>query len=299
MRRVLPLLAVLLIVSCTTSSPVSIPTPTPVPSRTEIPPTTTPTNTPIPTETEIVNNPNRTNWLLLGGDYRQHRQGTEYGNKTDVIILVSVLEGYVDPYQITMIQYPRNLYIPIRNMDDQWLFSVYGREDFTGLHYYWQQAFDVDLHGIFYINMDGFVKLIDDLGDLPGHPGKDGEAILAYLRDNDNNWNWGSYDKEKRALGIAYSLAKKVEDELTSNFFSTAKILFERWHGLIKTDVTELGQLTYLASIGWEARDGNYTIDFVQLEEPAIVRGETPLEVRGMIPATDLSEWHRDILEVR
>jgi anionic cell wall polymer biosynthesis LytR-Cps2A-Psr (LCP) family protein len=255
-------------------------------------------STPEPSPTYTYEPPERTNWLILGGDYRSHRQGTRYGDKTDVIILISVLQGYVDPYQVTMIQYPRNLYIPIEAMDDQWLFAVYGREGFPGLHYYWQQAFDIDLAGIFYINMDGFVKLIDDLGDLPGHPGKDGEAVLAYLRDNNNNWERGKYDAERRSLGIAYALAQKVADEITENPFATVKILFDRWHGLIRTDVVDAGQLAYLAYMGWEAKD-NYTIEFVQLEEPDIVRGETPLEVRGMIPATDLSEWHRDILEVR
>jgi hypothetical protein len=295
MRRWTLLLAALLLAACTTSIPTKDITrdlPTPSNPVDLVDPTLTPTD--LPTETPLPEKPRRTNWLLLGGDYRHHRRWTEYGNNTDVMILVSVLE--TDPMQITMIQYPRNLYIPINGMDDMWLFSVYGAEDMAGLHYYWQEAFDQPLHGIFYIHMDGFVKLVDDLGELQGHPGKDGEAILAYLRDNDNNWNRGTYDAERRALGIAYALAAKVEEMIVNEPVVLAGILFDRWHGLVMTDVADLGQLAFLVSLGWQAKSGGYEVDFVQLEEPVIVRGDTPLPVRGMIAREDLKAWHASIL---
>ncbi|KKL10549.1 hypothetical protein LCGC14_2554690, partial [marine sediment metagenome] len=65
--------------------------------------------TPVPTPTlEPVFE--RTNWLLLGGDYRAHRENTDFGNKTDVIVLVSILE--TDPMDIAVVQFPRNLYLP-------------------------------------------------------------------------------------------------------------------------------------------------------------------------------------------
>lgn len=307
MKKTLLLMLLILLTSCivqTTVTPTSMlkPTVSPPPTKTEIQPTTTPEPEPSPTE----EGPSRTNWLILGGDFKAHRQGTKYGNKTDVIILVSVLE--TDPVQVTMIQYPRNLYIEIPEMDNQWLFAVWGREGWEGLHYYWQQAFDVDLNGIFYINMDGFVKLIDDLGGLqmnsPEHWRDqnrimNGEEVLAYLRDNLNQWGYGTYDREERTLRVMQSISHKVENLITDDFFGLAQVLFTRWHGLVKTDITEIGQLAYLVSIGWQAKTNGYDVKTVQLEEPEIVRGDTPLEVRGMIPSTDLSEWHRSVKEVR
>ena len=41
----------------------------------------TPSLSPTPTEP-----PDVYNFLLLGGDHRRHRIGTDYGNKTDVIV---------------------------------------------------------------------------------------------------------------------------------------------------------------------------------------------------------------------
>ena len=80
----------------------------------------------LPTATfEFEPQPQRTNWLLLGGDYRAHREGTGYGNKTDVIVLVSILE--TDPIDIVVVQFPRTLYVPVEGMDDQWLSGVWGR----------------------------------------------------------------------------------------------------------------------------------------------------------------------------
>ncbi len=125
----------------------------------------------------------RTNWLLLGGDYRAHREGTDFGNKTDVIVLVSILE--TDPMDIAIVQFPRNLYLPIEGMNDQWLFAVWGREGWQGLHNYFQRAFGISLQGIHYVNMDSFEKVVDELG-------MDGTETLAYLRDNENHCEHGS-----------------------------------------------------------------------------------------------------------
>lgn len=306
MRRLALLGAALLLAAC-----MPLATSTRI-SRTNTPkiePTVTPrssvvtpshTNTPEPLgnwDNYAEGKPQRTNWLLLGGDYRAHRRGTGYGYNTDVIILVSVL--HTAPMQVTLIQYPRNLYMPLEGMDDTWLFRVWDAEEVPGIHYYWQEAFGQPIHGVFYIHMDGFVKLVDDLGGLRVWDAvdRDGEAVLAYLRDNDNNWNRGSYDYEQRALRVTMALAEKVKAMLVNNPVVLAGVLFDRWHGLVTTDISDLGQLAYLVGLGWRAKSGGYEVKQVQLEEPAIVRGETPLSTRGMIANEDLVQWHLDVLE--
>lgn len=291
--------SLILVLSFTAACSVSIePIPEPTPSRTAAP---TGTNTPLPTGTfeSFARTPDpddypptRMNFLLLGGDYRAHRRGTGYGNKTDVIVLVSILDTL--PVKITMIQYPRNLYLPLEGLEDQWLFGVYDRENTYGLYYYFQEAFDVDLHGIFFVNMDGFVKLIDDLG---GVGEMTGDQTLAYLRDNDNNWNRGSYDAEERVFKVLLWMADLVGESLAANPLVTAGVLFDRWHGLVTTDIATIDQLAQIARVAYNAYPGNWELRLAQLEEPAIVRGDTPLSTRGMIAVEDLIEWHSEVLE--
>ena len=295
MRRLIPLFLLLMISACSVPvEPVSTKIPAPTGTNTPIV-TMGPRekSTPRATHTPPPEPPTRMNFLLLGGDYRAHRRFTNYGNNTDVIVLVSILD--TNPVEITMIQYPRNLYIPIEGLQDQWLFNVYGMEDTPGLYYYWQEAFNVDLHGVFYVHMDGFVKLIDDLG---GVGNMNGEETLAYLRDNDNNWNHGSYDYEERVFKVLLWMADLVKESLAANPIVTAGVLLDRWSDLVTTDIANIDQLAQIARVGWNARDDNCKVRLAQLEEPDIIRGDTPLNVRGMLPATDLSEWHKKVLEV-
>ena len=248
----------------------------------------------LPTATfEFEPQPQRTNWLLLGGDYRAHREGTGYGNKTDVIVLVSILE--TDPMDIAVVQFPRNLYVPIEGMDDQWLFGVWGREGWQGLHQYFQRAFGISLQGIHYINMDSFERLVDD---LDGVNGMDGAETLAYLRDNENNWERGTYDAEQRVFKVLAALWDRGSTFLLSDPVAAANIVYSQWGDLFQTDLANLEQLYWLFTLGWKVRNNDYAIRWIQLEEPYIIRGDTPIiqdeqPMRGMIadPVTDLKVW--------
>lgn len=286
------LLLLLLCSSCTVA--VAPPTPTSVPS-----PTVAPSPTSFPQASPPVEALGRYNFLLLGGDYREHRAGTDKGNKTDVILLVSILME--NPTKITVVQFPRNLYVPVEAMDDQWLFHVYGREGFAGLHYYFQQVFDVDLHGIFYVNMDNFVTLVDGLGGLwiAGVGILDGEQTLAYLRDNTNNWGLGAYDAEGRQFKVLYALAEKIKTRFRENGLVTAKDLWGVYGGLLKTDLSEFEQIHYLAEMAWTIATKKYTVEHVRLGIPTVLRGETPLEVRGLVPADNLAHWMMEVLDGR
>ncbi len=249
----------------------------------------------IPVETPKKQRADRYNFLLLGGDYRSHRQGTNFGDKTDVILLVSILME--EPTKITAVQLPRNLYVPVEAMEDQWLFHIYSREGFVGLHYYFQQVFDIDLHGIFYVNMDGFVSLVDGLGGLWINEVMGGEQTLSYLRDNANNWDYGVYDAGGRQFKVLYALAEKVKTRFHEDALTTAKDLWGAYGNLLETDLSTFEQIHYLAELAWTIATKEYIVESVRLAEPVVVRGETPLEVRGLVPNENLKSWMSSVLE--
>ena len=289
MKRIL--LLALLCSACA----VAIPAPA-IPSA--VPPSAVaPSPTFPPTLTPPADIPGRYNFLLLGGDYREHRAGTDYGDKTDVILLVSILME--DPVKITVVQFPRNLYVPVEAMEDQWLFHVYSREGFTGLHYYFQQVFDVDLHGIFYVNMDNFITLVDGLGGLWVNGVMDGEQTLAYLRDNENNWEHGVYDAGGRQFKVLVALADKVKTRFHEDALTTAKDLWGAYGNLLDTDLSTFDQIHYLAELAWTIATKEYIVESVRLAEPTVVRDETPLEVRGLVPNEDLASWMTEVLDGR
>ncbi len=257
----------------------------------------------LPTATfEFEPQPQRTNWLLLGGDYRAHREGTGWGNRTDVIVLVSVLE--TDPMQITVVQFPRNLYVPVEGMDDQWLFGVWDREGWQGLHQYFQRVFGVSLQGIHYINMDSFVKVVDEMGGIrvqvvpTGFQPMTGAESLVYLRDNENNWELGSYDAGQRVFKVLAALWGRGSTFLLEDPVAAANIVYSQWGDLFQTDLANLEQLYWLFTLGWKVKNNDYEIRWIQLEEPYIIRGDTPIiqneqPMRGMVSAMDppLNVW--------
>lgn len=234
----------------------------------------------------------RTNWLLLGGDHRAHRTGTGWGNKTDVIVLVSVLE--TDPVEITIIQFPRNLYAPF-SMGDTWLFAVWDQFGWQGLHQYFQEVFGVILQGVFYVDMDGFVQIVDEMGGIRG---RNGDEVLAHLRDNENNWGMGSYDAEERVFEILSGLYFNAERMFFEDPIAGVDFILSSWGSLIQTDLSNVKQWYWIADtfLGIQGRQWNF--HWIQFEEPYIMRGDTPIiqngqPTRGMIvdPATNIKIW--------
>lgn len=235
----------------------------------------------------------RSNWLLLGGDYRAHREGTGWGDKTDLMILVSVLE--TDPLNLVAVQFPRNLYVPVPGMDDQWLFAVWGREGWAGLHRYFRSVFDIELNGIFYTDMDRFEALIDDLGGIsPAGSHLTGAEALAYLRDNDNNWYRGSYDVEQRGFRVLEAIWSRGFEYVRSDPVEATSFALARWGPLFETDLASIRDYYGLAELAYRLKTTEQVVRFIQLEEPYIARGDTPLEVRGMVPTVDLGLWMID-----
>ncbi len=238
------------------------------------------------------------NFLLLGGDFRDHRIGTEYGDKTDVMLLVSFV--MTNPVKIKVIQFPRNFYTDVVSFPDMWLFHVYRREGYAGLHYYFQQVFEVDLHGIAYIHMENFVAFVDGLGGIwVDNAVRDGEAVLAFLRDNDNNWGCPSYDCGERQFRVLKALAEKVKTQFGHSPLATAETLWKAYRGLFETDLSDFEQFHWIIEMGWQIAQSDYYLEFLKVtESDVVVYGNTPLEVRGWIPTDklDLMGWFDFVL---
>jgi len=268
-------------------------TKTPFPAATKTPlPTVTasPTITPTPTE-----EPARIyNFLLLGGDWRAHRQGTRYGDKTDVMLLVSI--KMEKPARISVVQFPRNFWTPVEAFPDMWLFHVYRREGFIGLHYYFQQVFGMDLDGIFYIHMDNFATLVDDVGGVfIGGTIVQGEDLLAYLRDNENNWGCPEYDCGNRQYKTLLALGNAFHRYLRDDPIVAARVFVGRWGGLIETDWSAFDYFVLGAQIAWEVLQG-YEVEFYKLTRSGCIEyGDTPLEVRGWIVSGDVKTWMQEV----
>lgn len=258
-----------------------------------------PTGGPLPTaDPEGV----RWNFVALGGDWRPWRVGTAYGNKTDVMLIMSVLvpPKTEDPIEITMIQVPRNLYVPT-SLGDYWAFAIYGLFGFDGIHTYMEEVFGIDIIGVGYIHMQNFERLVDSFpGDglfVEGEGVMDGEEVLAYLRDNENSWDYGLYDYEGRHFKVLEALASRFKTEFHENALVTAANLWDNYGELFETDLTNFEQIHWLAELGWFIAVSEYDVVKVRLWEPAIVYGDVPLEVRGWKEATPgyLKIWIQEV----
>jgi hypothetical protein len=298
MRKTLILLMFMILIAACSGPPE--PTPAPLASATmatpdtSSPPDADPLETPSPIPSPDAEPQHRFTYLVLGGDFRDHRLGTRYGDKTDVMILVSIFD-YGPNLKVDMVQFPRNFYTVVDNFEDMWLFHVFGREGFVGLHYYFQRVFDIDIDGIFYINMDNFVTLIDDAapqGIAVGDKLKNGEEILAYLRDNDNNWGCPQYDCESRQLEVLWALIQYFHRYLEEDAVHAALTVTERWGGLYETDLSTWDQIVQGASLAWRWMQTPYVVNLHKFTQSGVIKyGDTPLEVRGWIPDGDMPGW--------
>lgn len=270
---------------------------------TPAPPTLMPSFTP--------EGPERLNFLALGGDFGPGRPKDAVGgagDKTDVILLVSILR--TDPAQITIVQFPRNLYSPL--YPDRLLFDVYWQDGFEGIHKYFYNVFGITLQGVAYVNMTNFVKYVDDLGGvklgreaigcgqgvelLSGNCKYDGMQLLAWLRDNDNNWGHGVYDAGMRQHRALVAILDRVYREYSTKDFLVAWRFFSK----VERDIGAL-QFVDAAFIGYQIVREGMSIDYDRLAYPTIQRGNVPVrpwraEVAGDV---SLKDWMAAVLSLR
>lgn len=219
---------------------------------------------------------------------------------SDIFLVVHV--AMPDLPKATVVLVPRSLYVPPEMMkhgtgfewnDPMWSMQVYGRLGFEGIRTYVAVVFGLDVDAVLTINMDQFSGLIDRMGGLAVDDfpeAMDGASVLAYLRDNDNNWGCSTYDCEGRIFTIARSLRARVPDLV---FWTLGS------EGIYETDLTFTQFLTYLREY-YAFEDQGGTVEFVRLWRPdPLESNDTPLDVRGLVPVRPVYEWMAEILESR
>jgi hypothetical protein len=244
--------------------------------------------------------------VILGQDETVVRcwRGTRCGaeSHSDVFVIVHVTMSPAPKAVVVLV--PRNLYVLPEMMllstspevwDPLWSMQVYGKYGMDGVHQYVNAVFGLPVQAVFVTKMDRFVEIVDALGGLEIR-GKviDGYEVLAFLRDNDNNWGCQVYDCNGRIFTVAEALraksAKDVVMGLLEESLTNVDPLYE----------TDLGydQVLWMVSKYLAFEMGKGEVQFVRLWTPEVVRSDTPLNVRGMVPTYPLYDWMTATLKV-
>jgi anionic cell wall polymer biosynthesis LytR-Cps2A-Psr (LCP) family protein len=250
------------------------------------------------------------NYLVLGGDMgpgRPQDVSGGAGDKTDVILLVTVRD--TEPMHITITQFPRNLYSSAY-LPDRLLFEVYWQDGFEGMRTYFGDVFGVELDGIAYVDMAHFVDYVDRLGgvlisreamgcepgssDASGMCYFDGAELLAWLRDNDNNWEHGVYDAGMRQHRALVAILDKVHQQNTPASLADAYDFYSQG---IETDlsVVEFADAAFVALRGIKY---GMVIDYDRLAYPTIARGDVPVKPgrAEVANGVSLKDWMQGVL---
>lgn len=244
--------------------------------------------------------------VVLGQDETVARcwRGERCGewSHSDVFVLVHVVMA-PEPYAVAVLV-PRNLYVPPEMMlhgtgaewdQPLWSMAVYGRTGYDGLHRYVNAVFGLPVQAVFVTKMDRFTQIVDAFGGLTlRDKTMSGEEVLGFLRDNDNNWGCPTYDCEGRIFEVATALREQAAHDVVFGLLEESLFTLDP---LYETDLG-IDQILWLLPkyFAFEVRGGR--VEFVRLWSPEIVRADTPLNVRGMVPVEPLNVWMAEVLKV-
>jgi len=264
-----------------------------------------PTATPEPTP--IGDGPRtRWNYLVLGGDLGPGRPKEAFGgagDKTDVMLLVSVNLG--TPSDVAVVQFPRNLYAPWSG-GERFMFEVYRADGPDGVRSYFLDVLGLDLDGMVYVDMAHFVELVDGLGGVDvGYfdleQGEtmahfDGVSLLAWLRDNDNNWGHGVYDADNRQHKALLALGMTAWEFAGEDPVKATQIAWDL-RDAFETDLGLIG-IAEATALAAQVYQSGWTVRFERLASPDVERGPVPMEPgRGEVPTRDLRLWMAEVLD--
>lgn len=228
------------------------PTPSPVARQevTQPPVVVEPSPMPSPTiESHVTNYPaNRTNILLLGSDWRPAS-----GYRTDVIVLVSISPT---TGAISMISFPRDLYVNIPGIGDQRINTAQEFGGFELTRATFEQNFGIQIDYYVLTNFAGFQSLVDTLGGIeinaakslsdrcdlpqavdgacyiePGIHDFDGQTALWYVR---SRYSSSDFDRTRRAQEVLMGIFQKL---MSLNAVARAPELYQIISNNIETNL--------------------------------------------------------------
>jgi hypothetical protein len=162
-----------------------------------------------------------------------------------------------------------------------------------------------------YVDMPTFVRYVDELGGVevgreakgcePGveKDGKcrfDGTQLLAWLRDNDNNWGHGVYDAGMRQHRALVAILDRVYNEFAAKDFLVAWRFFSK----VEKDIGAL-QFVDAAFVGYQIVHEGMSIDYDRLAYPTIHRGDVPVAPgrAEVANGVSLKDWMAGVLAPR
>lgn len=202
--------------------PTATPTATPLPTETPVP--EDPTETPVPT-IDVESLPEGTiSLVILGSDWRPNS-----GFRTDVMVLVSINARLG---KVSAVSFPRDLYVTIPGWTTQRINTAFAHGGFSMLADTLETNFGVRPQYYIMTNFQGFVDIIDSLGDVnvavgqtltdkcdlpqavntyctvdPGMAQMDGATALWYVR---SRYSSSDFDRLRRAQEVLYGIFGKL-----------------------------------------------------------------------------------------
>lgn len=245
----------------------------------------------------------RRTFVVMGIDRAPWREGDGRRPHSDYFMVVSLAVPEPAPagtrVAVTIIQVPRNLYMPVEGIADDFVFGVYAQGGIPLIKWWVQEALGLPVDGVAAVRMDEFAEIIDRLGgvDLQFEgQAMSGMEALEFVRFD----LWGStYDPERRHLRMLMALSETLRDRFRENAFQTAVVLWDLFAGTVETDILPGPFLSTAIRFGPYWEQGDYDVRLVQMDgvDSILYRGDIPFETagttRGLMvrPGEDLQTW--------
>ncbi len=217
--------------------------------------TVTPTNSAQPIRNALVPNPGlvppdgQVNILILGSDWRVNS-----GYRTDVVLLLSL---YTKEHKVSLISFPRDLYIELPGLQDERINTAMGYGGFPLMASTFEHNFAIHVDHYIMTTFTGFKKIVESLGGIeieasqntadrcdlsyaphswcsigPGTEYLDGEKALWYAR---SRYTSNDFDRTRRSQEVLIGLFKKL---MSLDAVSKAPEIYNEFISSVETDMT-------------------------------------------------------------
>jgi len=294
MKRLLPIF--LLLAACSVQIE---PLPTVVPQAVATEQVVVEAPTPVPsTQVPEPAAADRWNFLILGIDKAYWRDSDPKRPHTDFMMVVSITSGEVA--EVTLIQIPRNTYIPIPNIPDDFAFGLYSEGGLGMIEGWVEQSLGLPLVGSVAMRMDSFITLIDSIGGLTiGGVHMDGLETLTFVRFD--LFERPGFDAEGKHFEVLEAFAENLR-KLVANDLGRAIGTWEHYGWLVETDVYVPDMLEFLFEQALPLMQGKYSVERVRLEDVLCYEDipfDNPGTTKGLLvcDGINLHQWIQEALQ--
>jgi len=241
----------------------------------------------------------RWNFLVLGIDKAYWRDFDPKRPHTDFMMVVSI-HDLGEVAEVTLIQIPRNTYVPLPNIPDDFAFGLYSEGGLGMIEGWVEQALGLPLVGAAAMRMDDFITLVDDQGGLTiGGTHYNGLELLTWTRFD--LFERPGYDAQSKHFEVLEALADKFRELVLQNMGLVLNTIDE-YSELVETDIDRLSVLGFLFNQGLPLLQGKYSVERVRLEDALCYEDipfENPGTTKGLLvcDGINLHEWVQEALQ--